>query len=169
MQVRDKVLLFDRQTNQQTDNQPNKGMITIGVEEGGPEALHGHLGSDHRLLLPADSSSVVRVQVLREKKVKKSVTIFVIYWTFSDILALIIKFCISIIWLLSLLNKLWLEDNRIQNLSVLNLRGKLLNWSPYHRPSFNQKYCCEMFGKQIYTICFIKQDGFNILSNFFLL
>lgn len=56
-----KVLLLDKQTNQQTDNQPNKAMITVGVEEGGPEALHGHLGSDHRLLLPADSSSVVRV------------------------------------------------------------------------------------------------------------
>lgn len=79
MQVRDKDLLFDRQTNQQTDNQPHKTLITVGVEEGGPEALHGHLWSDHRLLLPADRSSVVRVQVLQEKKVKKSVTIFVIY------------------------------------------------------------------------------------------
>lgn len=79
MQVGDKVLLFEKRTHQQTDNQPHKALITVGVEEGGPEALHGHLGSDHRLLLPADSSSVVRVQVLRENKVKKSVTIFVIY------------------------------------------------------------------------------------------
>lgn len=79
MQVRDKDLLFDRQTNQQTDNQLHKALITVSVEEGGPEALHGHLGGDHRLLLPADSSSVVRVQVLQENKVKKSVTIFVIY------------------------------------------------------------------------------------------
>lgn len=79
MQVGDKVLLLDKQTNKQTDNLPHKALITVGVEEGGPEALHGHLGSDHRLLLPADSSSVVRVQVLREKKVKNSVTTFVIY------------------------------------------------------------------------------------------
>lgn len=66
-------------TNKQTNNQPNKAMITIGVEEGRAEALHGHLGSEHRFLFPANCSSVVRVQVLQEMKVKKIKINFVIY------------------------------------------------------------------------------------------
>lgn len=54
------------------NNQPNKAMITVRVEEGGAEALHGHLGSEHRFLFPADCSSVVRVQVLMGNKSQKN-------------------------------------------------------------------------------------------------
>lgn len=66
-------------TNKQLNNQPNKAMITVGVEEGRAEALHGHLGSEHRFLFPADCSSVVRVQVLMGNKGEKISINFVIY------------------------------------------------------------------------------------------
>lgn len=66
-------------TNKQINNQPNKAMITVRVEEGGAEALHGHLGSEHRFLFPANCSSVVRVQVLMGNKGEKISINFVIY------------------------------------------------------------------------------------------
>lgn len=54
-------------------------MITVRVEEGGAEALHGHPGSEHRFLFPANCSSVVRVQVLMGNKGEKISINFVIY------------------------------------------------------------------------------------------
>lgn len=54
------------------NKQPNKAMITVRVEEGRAEALHGHLGSEHRFLFPANCSSVVRVQVLMGNERQKN-------------------------------------------------------------------------------------------------
>lgn len=54
------------------NKQPNKAMITVRVEEGRAEALHGHLGSEHRFLFPANCSSVVRVQVLMGNESQKN-------------------------------------------------------------------------------------------------